>query len=201
MNDQQLAECLRLGERAAWLELYDRHAAALWRHVGRILAGDASATADVVQNTFLAAATSARSFDPSRGTAWMWLWGIGRRQALMHFRAARCRVASSRLDVSAAAEWLAGSGAAPQELLESAETARAVQAALAHLSDDDAFILAAAYMEGASMAGVAALLGKSVEATRSHAARARRNFREAFMRIAEPSAGSAGSSDHVTRLT
>ena len=45
-----------------------------------------SDVADVVQETFLAAARSAATFDPGRGPLRVWLWGIARRHVALHYR-------------------------------------------------------------------------------------------------------------------
>src|SRR5688500_14614509 len=170
---------LRAGDRAAWLRLYDRYAPPLWRHVARLL-DHSEAVADVMQATMIAAAESARNFDPSRGTLWMWLFGIARHQVALHHRGRqRDHRLMSTADLSVVAEWLAGDEPAPPASFEARETTDLVRLALGELPDEDAFILAAAYMEQMTMQQVAALLGKGTEATRSHAARARRNFRNA----------------------
>ena len=46
----------------------------------------AADVADVVQETFLAAARCARQYDPARGLLWMWLCGIARRHVALHYR-------------------------------------------------------------------------------------------------------------------
>jgi RNA polymerase sigma-70 factor (ECF subfamily) len=206
-DDEAIVAGLRAGDRAAWLRLYDCYAPALWRQVARLLDGGSAdaradtAAADVMQATMIAAAESARNYDAARGTLWMWLFGIARRQVALHSRARQRQHqrTDDAADVAAVAEWLAGDEPAPPQALESRETADCVRRALAELADEDAFILAAAYMEQMTMREVAALLGKSAEATRSHAARARRNFRDAFARLAGRNAGrdTHRSTDHV----
>ena len=60
----------------------------VWRYVARLLGPDAAAVGDVVQETFLEAARSARNFDPSRGTLWSWLVGIAHHRVSAHWRQA-----------------------------------------------------------------------------------------------------------------
>ncbi len=202
-DDQAIVAGLRAGDRTAWLRLYDRYAPPLWRHVARLVGGGSAGAhadaADIMQATMIAAAESARNYDATRGTLWMWLFGIARRQVALHFRTRQRQHgregASDVADVAGGGDWLAGDEPAPPQSLESHETADCVRRALAELADEDAFILAAAYMEQMPMQQVAALLGKSTEATRSHAARARRNFRDAFARLA--GRDTHRSTDHV----
>src|SRR6185437_12447852 len=83
MDEQQerdIARGLRAGEADAWRALYDAHAERVWRAVARLMGAQAVDVADVVQETFLAAARSADSYDAARGSLWWWLWGIARRQ-------------------------------------------------------------------------------------------------------------------------
>ncbi len=77
---------MREGDRGAWLGLYEAYAERLWKNVGRLMGFDCAEAADVVQNTFLAAARSAKNFDPGRGSLWGWLWGIARRQIALYYR-------------------------------------------------------------------------------------------------------------------
>src|SRR5436190_4543990 len=86
-GDRETAEGLRRGSRAAWLALYDRYAERLWRRVARLVGpADASAVADVLQATLLAAAESARTFDLARGALWPWLCAVARNQVALHYR-------------------------------------------------------------------------------------------------------------------
>ena len=81
-----IAEGLRAGDASAWRELYDSFAVPTWRLVARWLGANSADVADVVQETFLAAARSARNFDPHKGSLWWWLCGIARHQAALHGR-------------------------------------------------------------------------------------------------------------------
>ncbi|HUR54334.1 MAG TPA: sigma factor, partial [Gemmataceae bacterium] len=89
MDDDQardVARGLRDGNPDAWRALYDAFAERVWRSVARVLGPNAADVADVVQETMLAAARSARGYDPSKGDLWNWVWGIARLQVALHFR-------------------------------------------------------------------------------------------------------------------
>ena len=55
--------------------LYEAYARRLWLDVSRLTGADSAIVADLVQETFLAAAKSAGGFEPRRDTLWNWLWG------------------------------------------------------------------------------------------------------------------------------
>ena len=84
--ERDIAAGLQAGDRRAWLQLYDAYAKSVWQTVARLMGYDSPAVADVVQETFLAAARSAGNFDSGRGSLWMWLWGIARRQMALYHR-------------------------------------------------------------------------------------------------------------------
>src|SRR5437868_14526716 len=89
MDDQQecdIARGLRAGDAEAWRSLYDAYAARVWQAVARLMGPESADVADVVQETFLAAARSARTYDASRGSLWLWLWGIARRHVAIYYR-------------------------------------------------------------------------------------------------------------------
>src|SRR5688572_10746991 len=89
MDDNQeriVAQGLRDGKTEAWQALYEAYAERVWHVVARLLGAGAADVADVVQETMLAAARSAATFDPLRGSLWFWLWGIARHQVALHFR-------------------------------------------------------------------------------------------------------------------
>src|SRR5262245_3432717 len=128
-QERELADGLRTGNADAWRSLYDAYAEPVWRVVARLMGGRSADVADVVQETFIAAARSARSFDAERGTLWFWLCGIARRHVALHYRKLdqqqRVREAKTKLSVSngALSGWLDGGSPSPPELASSAEMA------------------------------------------------------------------------------
>src|SRR5688500_9025077 len=134
-DPDQLAARLRAGSTEAWHELYDSFAEAVWRCVARRVGPHAAEVADIVQETFLAAARSARTFDPARGSVWSWLSGIARRQAALHFRRKQTRreALGDPGERARLLDWLDGRAAEPSDLLAEAETAAAVRQVLGEL--------------------------------------------------------------------
>src|SRR6516225_3650790 len=86
VQEREVARGLREGDAEAWRALYDAYAQRVWRAVARLMGPGSADVADVVQETFLAAARSAGNYDPWRGSLWLWLWGIARRHVALHYR-------------------------------------------------------------------------------------------------------------------
>jgi RNA polymerase sigma-70 factor (ECF subfamily) len=182
-DDEQLARGLAAGSSVAWHALYDAHSEAVWRCVARRVGPHAADVADIVQETFLAAARSARTFDPARGSVWGWLSGIARRQAALHFRRKQTRPEASGEGGNA----LGGLPGAkhdgePFARLALAETAAAVRQVLGGLPADYETVLVGKYQDGLSLEDLAQAENCTVDAVSSKLARARRAFREAFER-------------------
>src|SRR5262245_60972344 len=85
-QEREVARGLREGDADAWRLLYDAYAERVWRAVARLMGAESADVADVVQETFLAAARSATAYDPWRGSLWLWLWGIARHHVALHYR-------------------------------------------------------------------------------------------------------------------
>jgi len=164
--------------------------------------------ADIVQETFLAAARSARTFDPARGSLWGWLSGIARRQAALHFRRKQTRPEAKgeselRDATGALGSVLRGVPASPEpfDLIANAETAQTVRQILDGLPVDYETLLVGKYMDGLSLEDLAAAEDATIDAVSSKLARARRAFREAFERLDKPTRrASEGATGRPLRL-
>lgn len=175
---EQLAvtEGLRSGRAEAWTALYDAYCEDVWRYAARLAGGDRHAAADVVQETFLAAARTARSFDPTRGSLRSWLLGIVHVQMLRRWRSetrgsrhdARVQERNGEVDPAAA--------------LAAAEQAHQIRQTLADMPTEYAWLLVAKYVDDRPIAALATEMAAGAEAVRSKLARARRLFRNAMTR-------------------
>jgi RNA polymerase sigma-70 factor, ECF subfamily len=177
-----VARALRDGGSAAWTAFYDGFAADVWRYVARLLGSDSAGVADVVQETFLAAARSAGGFDPDRGTLAGWLFGIAHHQVTSHWRkrgrADRVRQAAEAVAELAQREAERSDPAA--EASAKRELTDLVREVLSELPADYARLLLAKYLDDRSLADLAAEHGDSVDAAKSKLARARREFRTKY---------------------
>lgn len=187
MDESMIVEGLRRGSRQAWGKLYEAHAERLWREVARMTGADAAEVADVVQETFLAAAKSARQFDPDRGSLQSWLRGIARRQFATRYRKRAGQLEKLRrwwagLD-GLAESWLAGAADSPPHILESQELTGLVRETLLALPPRYQDLLSSRYLDGVSAAQIAVDTGATPEAVRARLMRARKAFRDAFTEL------------------
>jgi RNA polymerase sigma-70 factor (ECF subfamily) len=198
-DDEQLARGLAAGSSAAWHALYDAFAEAVWRCVARRVGPHAAEVADIVQETFLAAARSARTFDPARGSLWGWLSGIARRQTALHFRRKQTRpeAGGGEEELHVPGGWGAGNQPRlPEEVLALAETAAAVRQVLSGLPVDYETLLVGKYQDGLSLDELAQAEDCTVDAVSSKLARARRAFREAYERLTNRTLTRSASEGH-----
>lgn len=188
-TELKIAQGLQQGNRQAWLRLYEAYAEQIWRNICRVTGGDSTTVADIVQETFLAAARSARNFRPDRGTLWVWLWTIARRQVALYYRKQKPEIVLSRarqwwtsLD-GEKFDWIDAKADMPPDILESQELAALVRCTLSELPGDYQTLLLAKYVDNQPAGQIAGQMNCSEVAVRSKLARARKAFRKAFKRI------------------
>ncbi len=193
---------MREGESEAWRTLYDAYAKRVWHAVARRMGPDSADVADVVQETFLAAARSAGTYDATRGSLWLWLSGVARRQVALHYRKQRrhhrMEQGSHRraTDTTRVARWLEGQDDIPTEALAAAELAEQVRNTLGRLPADYETLLTAKYLDEIPVDQLAGARRCSATAVRSKLARARRAFRRAFRRTSNISPHSQARGHH-----
>lgn len=184
-DQQAVIRGLRNGRPDAWNALYDAYSVDVWRYVARLIGPSSVDVADVVQETFLAAARSARQFDAARGSLWGWLTGIAHHQTSSYWRQISRTARLQELAASGAGElrrWIDGSHE-ELDFYERGELRDVVRATLASLPADYAAVLTAKYLDDQSLEEISKLHGGSVDATKSKLARARREFRTKFDRL------------------
>lgn len=96
-SDDELLLRIQSGDEQAFLTLYRRRQAALYRFVMH-MSGSASVAEDVVQEVFLALIRQECGFDPERGSLSGYLFGIARKLVLRHLERGRSDVT---LDIDA----------------------------------------------------------------------------------------------------
>lgn len=87
-SDELLLPALARGEEKAFLAVYRRRQASIYRYALH-LAGDADVAAEAVQETFMALLRDAGRLDATRGTVLAWLFAVARNQVLRQLRSRR----------------------------------------------------------------------------------------------------------------
>lgn len=186
-TQEQIAAGLQAGSPQAWNQFYDAYARRLWLSVAMLTGAQSAEVADILQEVFLAAARSARRYDPKRGTLWMWLWGIARKEVALHYRKAGARaellLVQQRRMMSSSRDLLTEIVDGPPEQLACRELGTLVRAALAELPDEHQALLTGKYVEEQSAEQLATDTALSVSAVYSKLARARQAFRDAFEKL------------------
>jgi len=162
-----------LGEPEAFGLIYDRHAAALLRFLGR--RAGAKVAEGLVGELFRVAFERRKTFDASRATALPWLYGIGSNLLLKHRRAEARRLSASAW-MAAGREAAGGRESAPalDARVLFSRVARVIEA----LPDDERAALLLFAWEELSYQGVAEALEVPIGTVRSRLNRARARLRE-----------------------
>jgi len=195
-TEREIAEGLRQGERQSWQRLYEAYAEPLWKNISRLVGSDSGAIADIVQETFLAAARSAKNFNPHRGSLWIWLWTIGKRQVALYYRKQKPSIGLSQAQQWWTAldgekfDWIDIKADMPPDILQSQELATLVRYALRELPGDYQTLLLAKYVDNQPADRIAEQMNCSESAVRSKLARARKAFRKTFKKIIRTSSNS-----------
>ena len=167
--DALLAAAAASGNRDAYALLYQRHATGVYRymlaHVGSI--ADAQ---DLTAQTFLAGLEGIAGF-AGRGKFVAWLFGIARRKAMDHFRAARRTIPLNELEDAADPD------GQPDELAEARLDFAELAAAIHTLAPDRAEAISLRIFAELSISDTAHLMGKSEAAVRMLLSRAVHDLR------------------------
>ena len=169
MSERGLHCAVLRGDEEAWRALYNASFAALDAYVLWRCAGLRDVADDVVQETWLTAVRRIRDFDPKRGRFLAWLRGIAGNVLRGHFRRRRTQPLDGD-DHPAPAD----------TACENREQAEQIAQALSRLPEHYEAILRAKYLDGLSVAAIAADTANTPSAVESLLTRAREAFRTAF---------------------
>ncbi|CAN5186074.1 hypothetical protein BH18ACT12_BH18ACT12_24350 [soil metagenome] len=157
-----------------WPVLYERHGPELSAFVLRLI-GDATATQDIVQDTFVRAIQKQATLRDHRAA-----------RAWLHRIAARLVTDRCRRRALLTFTPFAGTERAPEH---DVDTAALVRTALAKIPADQAVALVLAYHEGFTQAEVAELLGVPAGTVKTRIHRGRQSFGAAYRRLERGLAG------------
>ncbi|HEY5013595.1 MAG TPA: sigma-70 family RNA polymerase sigma factor [Acidimicrobiia bacterium] len=148
----------------AFGEIYERHAAAVFRYLARRVG--AGAAEDLLGEVFVAAVSARLRFEPhASGSALPWLYGIAGNVVRTHLRRAPARVLADHASV---VDW-----DAVDARLDAGVRREELRAVLAALTEGESELLLLVAWEGVSPTEAAEALGLTAVAARSRLHRAR----------------------------
>ncbi len=174
-REQGLRRAVLAGDERAWRAWYDQAFEPLYAYVRWRAGGLRDLADEVVQETWLTAVRRVRDFDPERASFVAWLRGIAANVLRNHLRGRALREGRRRPLPEGDAHAVAAETGP-----ERREQAERVAQALAELPEHYETVLRAKYLDGRSVAEVAAERGETPKAVESLLTRARQAFREAF---------------------
>jgi RNA polymerase sigma-70 factor (ECF subfamily) len=170
-RERGLRDAVLSGDEVAWRTWYDDSFTALYAYVLWRCGGLREHADDVVQETWLVAVRRIAAFDPAQAAFASWLRGIAAHVLRNHFRKTkRDRHAASLNGVATAA---------PKDT-DQRDRAERIGRALSRLPERYEAVLRAKYLDGQSVADVAAAWHETPKAIESLLTRARQAFREAY---------------------
>jgi len=199
--DDELVRDVAQGSDAALAELYDRHAASVYR-VAVSVARDRSVAEEVVQETFLALWNRADIYDAGRGSLVSWLSTIARNRALDRVRAVArrppaaplSRLSADQPDPAATIDWLVASGhllgggapdLEPEDVVAAREANSVLANALTGLTAVERLPIVLAYRDGLTQFEIAARLGWPLGTVKTRSRRALRRLRDALTEMVD----------------
>jgi RNA polymerase sigma-70 factor, ECF subfamily len=174
-REELLRGAVLAGNEHAWRTWYNETFDDLYRYVRWRCGGRKDWADEIVQDTWLTAVRRMRRFDPQKGSFLAWLRGIA---ANLLRNELRKRRRSPKFQHSSAAE--IGETGKDSSHWEDRRREEEVAAALDTLSEREEAVLRAKYLEGMSVAEIAAAGGETPKAVESLLTRARQAFREVY---------------------
>jgi len=176
-RDAEVIWRIRTGDRAAFLEFYDRYSPLLLSVAARVL-GDRREAEDVLQDVFTQIWHKSAGYDAKLGTLSSWAVTLTRNKAIDRVRASTRRrrlieeiaVSSDQAEESPAAS--------ANELLYGRERAAQIRAALNELSADQRQVIELAFFAGLSQSEIAARLDQPLGTIKARIRRGMLKLRE-----------------------
>jgi RNA polymerase sigma-70 factor (ECF subfamily) len=173
-RERGLRQAVLAGDEQAWRTWYEKSYAGLRAYVLWRCGGLRDHADEVIQDTWLTAVRRLRSFAPETASFAVWLRGIAANLLRNHFRQHGRRQRRLR-PLHADDEQLANTDADAQR-----QQAEQVARALDSLPEHYEAVLRAKYLEGQSVADIAAARNDTAKAVESLLTRARQAFRTAY---------------------
>jgi RNA polymerase sigma-70 factor (ECF subfamily) len=174
--DADIIRRIRSGDRAAFLQFYDRHASLLLSVAARVL-GDRREAEDVLQEVCTQIWQKSSAYNAALGSLSSWAVALARNKAIDRIRASTRR---RRLveEIALSAEALEPEAASANEVLFGRERAQQIHLALAALSADQRQVIELAFFAGLSQSEIAARLDQPLGTVKARIRRGMLRLRE-----------------------
>lgn len=178
-DDGALLRAHGAGDAQAFGRLYDRHDRATFQFIRRLLgAAHADAVEDLHQETWIAVARNADTFDAAKSTFPAWLFTIARNKVWDHFR--RQKVAVLAQAHEDAAMMVPDPGQSPLEQVQSRELAQEIVSAVEALPLEQRGVFVMFAHAGLSLEEIAQVTGATFETVKSRLRYARAKLRQSL---------------------
>jgi RNA polymerase sigma-70 factor (ECF subfamily) len=177
LSDAEVIRGIRAGDRAAFLQFYDRHARLLLSVAARVL-GDRREAEDVLQEVCTQIWQKSSGYDAALGSLSSWAATLARNKAIDRIRASTRR---RRLveEIALSAETMQPQAAASaNEALFGRERAQQIHTALAELSADQRQVIELAFFAGLSQSEIATRLDQPLGTVKARIRRGMLRLRE-----------------------
>ena len=171
-TDELLLEKAGAGDPAAFMELYERHRAPVFRFAYR-LSGSVEGAEDITHDCFLSLIRKPANFQPGRASLRTYLLSAARNLWLKELRTSTREFAVDELDQ----DQLVSFERAPLDRVLDDELSRKVQQAVTDLPPLQKEALVLFEYEGMALSEIAAMIGTDVGAIKSRIHRARERLR------------------------
>jgi RNA polymerase sigma-70 factor (ECF subfamily) len=170
-REEMLRRAVLAGDEHAWRTWYEETFDDLYRYVRWRCGGRPDWADEIVQETWLTAVRQIRRFDPRQASLLAWLRGIAANLLRNELRRQRrsLTLRTSTNGQSVAESWV-----------ETRHREQRVAAALDALCEREEAVLRAKYLDGMSVAEIAAGRGETPKAIESLLSRARQAFRDVY---------------------
>ena len=176
-QDPALIERIRGGDRAAFLDFYDRYSPLLFSVAARVL-GDRKEAEDVLQEVMLVIWNKSGDFDPQLGTLSSWAVTLTRNKALDRLRARTRRLRLIEEAAVLAEDSYVTSYPSANEIVHGRERAELLRDAMNELPADQRMAIELAFFTGLSQSDIARRLQQPLGTVKARIRRGMLRLRE-----------------------
>lgn len=172
-DERQLVQRAKRGEQAAFAEIYEQHYDAIYAYLF-YRCGNATLSEDLASEVFLRLVTGISRYTYRGRPMLAWLYTVARNLLADHYRR------ETRIEPSSLDENLVDAGPGPAASAERRLAQECLGRALRHLSESHQQVVLLRFSQGLSHADTAAILGRTLNATKVMQHRALKALKKAI---------------------